>query len=237
MKVGNPLGIMPGVHQIRAFGARVTVLSDGDGTVLVDAGSRGSQGAISSGLEALGIPVDSVSLVAVTHYHPDHTGGLSRLLRATPAKIAAHSSEAAYISGEETAPSPFSNGLIATLARPIIRRLSGAPVDVDYFLEDGDRLPLDLEVRVVHTPGHTAGSICLYVPSKNLVIVGDALQYKRGRLGLPASHVTQDLGLAIQSLKKLLNLDIETICFSLFPALRRDAHASLTRLVDSQTAA
>lgn len=70
-----------------------------------------------------------------------------------------------------------------------------------------------------------------------LVIVGDALQYKRGRLGPPASHVTQNRDLAIESLKKLLAQDIETICFSHFPPLRRDSHASLTRLVDSQTAA
>ncbi len=164
MKLGNPIEIIPGVHQIRAIGAHVTVLSGGGKAVLVDVGARGSQEPISSGLEALGIPVESVSLVVLPHYHPDHTGGLSELLLTTPAKIAAHRSETGYISGEETAPSPFGNGLIATLARPFIRRLSGAPVDVDYFLEDGDLLTFDPEVRVIHTPEHTAGSICLYAP-------------------------------------------------------------------------
>jgi glyoxylase-like metal-dependent hydrolase (beta-lactamase superfamily II) len=237
VKLGNPIEIVPGVHQIRAIGARVTVLSDGDNAVLVDAGSRGSRGPISSGLDALGIALERVGLVVLTHYHPDHSGGLSRLVLATPAKVATHRLEAGIVSGEEPPPSPYRSGLIATLTRPVIGPLYGAPVDVDYTLEDGDRLPFDLEVRVVHTPGHTSGSICLYVPSKKLVIVGDALQYRRRRLGPPASSVTQDIDQAMESLKKLLPLDIETICFSHFPPLRLDAQASLRRLVEKQTAA
>ena len=155
MKLGNPIEIAPGVHQIRALGARVTVLSEGDNAVLVDAGSRGSHGPISSGLDALGIPMERVGLIVLTHYHPDHTGGLSKLVLAMSAKVATHRLEARILAGEEPAPSPYRTGLIATLTRPVMGPLYGAPVDVDYALEDGDRLPFDLEVRVVHTPGHT----------------------------------------------------------------------------------
>ena len=237
MKLGNPIKIMSGVHQIQAIGARVTVLSDGGNALLVDAGSIGSRGPITSGLEALCIPLERVGLVVLTHSHPDHTGGLSKLVLAMPAKVAAHRLEAGIVAGEEPAPSPFSNDLIAKLTRPVIGPLRGAPVGVDYALEDGDRLPFGLEVRVVHTPGHTSGSICLYVPSKKLVIVGDALEYRRGRLGPPAPSVTQDTDRAMESLKCLLPLDIETICFSHFPPLRHDAKASLRRLVVKQTAA
>jgi glyoxylase-like metal-dependent hydrolase (beta-lactamase superfamily II) len=104
------------------------------------------------------------------------------------------------------------------------------------MLEDGDSLPGAQDITVVHTPGHTAGSICLYVASKKLVIVGDALQYRLRKLGPPASAVTQDPSLALESIAKLMRLDIETICFSHFPPLRRNARDALRRLVEGRAA-
>ena len=236
MKLGTPIEVVSGVSQIWAIGARVTVLTDGDDTVLVDAGGRGSLGPISTGLDALGIPQDRMGLIVLTHYHPDHSGGLARLAQATSAKVATHRLEADIVAGKEPAPSPFRNGLLARVTRVFLGPLYSNPVDVDYLLEDGDRLPVGQEIVVVHTPGHTAGSICLYVASKRLAIVGDALQYRRRRLGPPASSVTQDGEQARESLKKLLPLDIETICFSHFPPLRRDARGSLRRLIEAKAA-
>ena len=227
---------MDGVHQVRAIGARVTVLHNGDEVVLVDTGSRGSTGPITSGLEALGISPDRIGLIVLTHYHPDHSGGLAKMVAATSASVAAHRLEAPILEGKETAPDPYRNGVIATLTRPVIERLYDSPVEVDHRLEDGDRLPGGQRIIVVHTPGHTAGSICLYLPSKRLVIVGDALQYRLRRLRPPASSVTQDGPQALESLKKLLPLDIETICFSHFPPLREDALGSLQRLVEREGA-
>ena len=88
---------------------------------------------------------------------------------------------------------------------------------------------------MVHTPGHTKGSICLEVTSRKVLIVGDALQHKGGRLSLPASAVTLDPEQAVESLKKLLHLDFDVICFSHFPALRRHARESLRELVEAQS--
>jgi len=234
MKFGGPIEIKTGMYQLRAIAARVTVLNDGGTTVVVDSGARGSLGAIAGGLGALGVTLEQVGLIVLTHYHPDHSGGLDRLARATSAKVAAHREDAGIISGDEPAPSPYGNRLIGGLARPVVASMYGAAVKVDHLLEDGDPLPYRDDVTVLHTPGHTAGSICLHLASQGVVIVGDALQYRLRRLGPPARSVTRDPGQAMRSLTKLLDLEFDTICFSHFPPLRGKAKAALERLLEEK---
>ena len=105
-------------------------------------------------------------------------------------------------------------------------------MEVDYILESEDTLPIPEEVRVVATPGHTPGSICLYVTSQKVLVVGDALRYTFGRLRLPAPSVTQDPWQARESLKKLTALDFEVLCFSHYPPLREKAEQALHQLID-----
>ena len=93
-------------------------------------------------------------------------------------------------------------------------------------------LPFAEEVRVVHTPGHTLGSITLFIPSKGAIVIGDALQYRMKRLSPPAARFTADMRLAEQSLAKLLELDFDMICFSHFPSLTENAHRELALLVE-----
>ena len=232
MKLGNPIAVAPGLHQLRAFGARVTVLSNGKDALLIDAGGRGSAALIVSGLKALRLRPEQVSTVVLTHHHPDHAGGLARVAEWTNARVAAHRLDAGVIGGVEHWPDPRKRGLVARVARSVVWALSSRPVTVDMQLEDGDVLPFAEEVRVVHAPGHTLGSIALFIPSKGVVIVGDALQYRMKRLSPPAARFTADMRLAHQSLAKLLTLDFDTICFSHFPALTENAHRELALLVE-----
>lgn len=232
MKLGNPIEVAPRLHQLRAFGARVTVLAAGADALLIDAGSRGSAALIVSGLKALRLRPEQVSTIAITHHHPDHAGGLARVAESTNARVAAHRLDAGVIGGTEQWPDPGARGLIAGVARSVVWALSSRPVTVDIQLEDGDMLPFEDEVRVVHTPGHTLGSICLFIPSKGAIVVGDALQYRMSRLGPPAEGFTADMRLAHESLAKLLTLDFDTICFSHFPPLTENAHRELELLVE-----
>lgn len=233
----NPVPIKDGVFQIRALGARVTVLVDGGDVLLVDAGLRGSSGVIARGLGAFGLSVGQVRRVVVTHAHPDHSGGLSELVAGREIAVAVHRLEADILEGRAPAPSPLQNALLATMARPIISRLMGGPVAIDDHLEDGDTLPFGTEVRVIHLPGHTPGSIGLYLPERRLLIPGDALQYKLGwRLSPPAPGVTQRPKEAMRSLERLLDLDFDTICFSHFPPMRDEPRKALRTLVQRHAA-
>ena len=120
---------------------------------------------------------------------------------------------------------------------PVVSRLMGSSVPVDDRLEDGDVIPFGTEVRVVHLPGHTEGSIALHLPYKGTTIVGDALQYKFARrLRPPAPGVTQLPEQAMRSVEKLLALDFDTICFSHFPPMRKEPREALRRLIQQHAA-
>ena len=232
MKLGNPIRVADGVCQIRAIGARVTVLFAGGEALLVDAGMRGSAGLIAGGLNALGISMEAVRSLVVTHYHPDHASGVAELVAGRSIAVMAHPLEAAVLAGRDVQPSPIRNRLVARMAAPVVDRISAGPLGVDVELEDGDVVPFPLRVQAIHLPGHTAGSIALYLPERRLVIMGDSLQYRWGlRLSPPAAAVTEDPEQAMASLEKLLALDFDAISFGHFPPMRIGAHAALRAML------
>ena len=104
---GNPIRIADGVFQLRAIGARVTVIAEAGDAILVDSGLPGSFRAINRGLLACGLSVDRISHIVATHAHPDHIGGLAELVAGTGIKVAVHEMEADVVEGSIPAPTPF----------------------------------------------------------------------------------------------------------------------------------
>lgn len=229
----GPISTGPGIYQIRAFGARVTVIASDNGPILVDTGIRGSAPMIDAGLQAANLSFPDIELIVVTHYHPDHSGGLSGASLRSGAKVAAHEIESALLNGEQPRPNPFVRPILSAVLGPLIMPMYGRPVEVDYRLRDGDPLPIHDGVRVVHTPGHTPGCISLLSQEHGWLLVGDALQHRCGRLGGPARYVTPDYPAARASIEKLLQYDFDSIWFSHFPPVRGDGKRRLARLVDS----
>ena len=236
MIFGKPIQATSGVFQFRALGARITVLVEDGRAILVDAGLQGSLIPITGGLKDLELSLDQIDTIVITHAHPDHCGGLGEVVAGRKIAVAAHRLDADIISGTKTPPNPLQNEFFAKMAEPVLPKLMGSLVPVDLSLEDGDLIPFGTEVRVVHLPGHTAGSIALHLPSKRVIIVGDALQYKFSRKLTPPSHrVTQDSEEALRSLEKLLDLDFDIICFSHFPPMRKNARAALREMIEEHT--
>ena len=236
MIFGKPIQVTHGVFQFRVLGARITVLIEDGRALLVDTGLQGSLLPITGGLKDLGLTLDQLDTVVISHAHPDHCGGLGELVAGMNIAVAAHRLDAGIISGTTAAPNPLRNEVLAKMAEPILPKLMGDPVTVDIQLEDGDIIPFGTEVRVVHLPGHTAGSIALHLPTKRIIIVGDAFQYKFSlKLIPPAEGVTQDPEEALRSLEKLLDLDFDIICFSHFPPMRKNPRVALRKMIEEYT--
>lgn len=207
--------VLPGLYQVRTRGSKAYLVLDKEIT-LIDAGSVGSGARILRALDELGRSPSEIKHIVITHYHLDHVGGLPEIQEYVSARTGVHLAEAPHVESDGPLPNPFQHPLLAKICEPYLRRNDPGAARVDVILDDGDELPVLGGMRVVHAPGHTAGSISLFFPNRGVLLVGDAMQYKFGRLMLPSRLFTQDMAQAADSVRKLAALDFETLCFSHF---------------------
>jgi glyoxylase-like metal-dependent hydrolase (beta-lactamase superfamily II) len=134
-----------------------------------------------------------IKYIVLTHGHVDHTGALSSVRDATAARIALHSADVRLLGDRAM-------GIMLGLDYP-------APPQPDMLLSDEDEIQAgDIRLSVIHTPGHTPGSICLL--GDEVVFTGDTLfNYGIGRSDLPGGN-GEELLKSIQS--RLLVLSDET---------------------------
>jgi glyoxylase-like metal-dependent hydrolase (beta-lactamase superfamily II) len=216
-----PLEIAPNVFEIRLQRVRAHLIAE-ETLTLIDTGLRGSSAPIDRAIAAIGRSPSELRRVVCTHGHFDHAGGA--------AELGARDGVEVLIHGADLANLPTT---LANVVRQPSRRLFVAltpPVPHATELRDGDVLPVLSGLRVVHVPGHTPGSICLYAPGPRLVFVGDALQARLGRVGFASRLYSDDWLGARASVKRLAELDVETIVFSHYPPWRDDANGLLRRL-------
>lgn len=137
-----------------------------------------------------------VTAIVVTHGHIDHVAGAQALRRATGAPV--------YMNAADQEQLDQLDWQASWLGMPPPER-----VEVDSELKDGDRLTVGpVELTVLHTPGHTRGSCCLWIPAEQKLIAGDTLfRDSIGRTDLPGGDSRRILA----SIKeKLLGLPEET---------------------------
>ena len=162
--------------------ANVYVVVTDDGLLLVDTGIPGSAGGICSFIEAMGRDLSEVRDIVLTHFDLDHVGSAAALKARTGARVSIHEADAPVLTGQQ---SPWGRMLVVR----VLYRLLVKPLTPDRLLQDGDTIG---GLRVVHTPGHTAGSIAL-VRDDGVVFSGDALlSDKRGTVIPPDLRLAQD---------------------------------------------
>jgi glyoxylase-like metal-dependent hydrolase (beta-lactamase superfamily II) len=113
--------------------------------------------------------------------------------------------------------------------REALERLE--PVGVDEHLEDGERLDIAGGIRVIFTPGHTPGHLSLYLERSKVLIAGDALRAERGSLNGPNPAMTLEMRTALQSLRTLADLEIDTIVCYHGGVVSEDANGQLRRVI------
>jgi glyoxylase-like metal-dependent hydrolase (beta-lactamase superfamily II) len=146
--------------------------------------------------------------------------------------VLAHASEVPFIDGSEL-PRFARPEILAQ--RPEMRAVAERfqPAHVDQELQDDTRLDLAGGVRVVFTPGHTPGHMCLYLERSKTLISGDALTASDGQLAGPNEGATQDMATASRSVQKLAALDVQTIVCYHGGVVSDDANGQLQRVAQA----
>ncbi len=204
------LSVIPGVYQI-TVGSFVNVfLLIGDRLTLIDTGFFGNTREIIKSIESLNYRVKDIDLIIITHNHPDHIAGLHTLKKLSGAKVAAP-----YI--DIISPPKNPKWLPKISGLPLVSRFRhifyALPEDIDILLKGRETFDILGGLDIINTPGHTLGSISLYFGEKKLLIVGDALAKHKDRIDPPLPNMSADNSQALESIQKLANLDINTICF------------------------
>lgn len=144
-------------------------LIHGDKICLIDSGVASSERFIFDYIRDMGLQPEEISLLTLTHSHPDHIGSAKVIKEASGCSVAAPLSEKAWIEDVD----------LQFRERPVpgFHSLVGGSVSVDRALRDGDILDLGdgLSLEVIYTPGHSEGSISLWLSEQGVLFSGDAI--------------------------------------------------------------
>ena len=223
--------LFKGIWGTGVWGANVFLLADSNLT-LVDTGFKGRSRQILKEVRQLGYSPSDIVNIVITHHHADHIGSLAALKKITGASVFAHPADAPYIDGRLPQPGPARPGWLDKALAPLYKLGVTTPVAVDVLINDGDELPVLGGTKILHTPGHTPGSISLFLPEERLVIAGDVLA-NRFRLGLPSKAFTVDIAQEINAIKRVASLDFDVIGFGHGSPLLHEARPAITNFVET----
>ena len=136
---------------------------------LIDTGVADSFSVIEAYLTNQGRDSKEVASILLTHSHPDHIGSAKKFKEISGCKVYAHPAEKHWI---EDVDLQFSQRPV-----PGFQKMVGGSVKVDQEITDNSFIHLedDLKLRCIHTPGHSAGSVCFYFENEKILISGDAI--------------------------------------------------------------
>jgi glyoxylase-like metal-dependent hydrolase (beta-lactamase superfamily II) len=176
------------------------VLVRGKEAAVVDTGTPNNASKIVDVIRTAGLGWDAVHHVILTHYHPDHIGSVGEVLAAAP--------KATAYAGTADIPQIKS-------PRPL------------KAVGDNDEV---FGLRVIATPGHTPGHVCVFDPAGSLLILGDAMNNIDSKLGGPNPQYTADMAQAHQSVKKIAKLTFQRAVFGHGESIDKGASQAIAKL-------
>ncbi|MAE83719.1 MAG: hypothetical protein CMB80_13350 [Flammeovirgaceae bacterium] len=206
-----PITIWP-KHMINCF-----VIKADKGLVLVDTGVPGSSKKIFQEIENHGYKPSDIQLIVVTHGHMDHFGSVGEINQKLQVPVLGHLKDTPFFEkGEANVDSMKPNKLWAYLFKRAVKSLRTIPFRPNIIM-DGEEYDLGdwiAGAKILHTPGHTAGSISVILPNNEAIImdmmatgVGLGGVMMHSRVKHPAFH--DNLIQLKRSFDKILQYDLD----------------------------
>jgi hydroxyacylglutathione hydrolase len=207
------------VVQPVGFGhANVFLIRTGDGYILVDAGMPGDPETLDEVFATAGVDPSTIELILVTHGHMDHMGLTAYAKEITGAQVLCHQSLAGKLAGGEIEDSVAQNmmGRFINFMAGIQALTGGGDIEAvqaDILVDDSfDLSEYGISGRVIHTPGHSQGSLSIVLDNGE-TLIGDMVRDEgAGEIGPGMFY--EDKGALVASLEEVVRLDSRTIYLS-----------------------
>jgi glyoxylase-like metal-dependent hydrolase (beta-lactamase superfamily II) len=208
--------IADGLHRIGPGLVSCYLLEEAGNVTIVDAGMPGLFSDLVDELAAMGRGLGDVRALILTHGHSDHIGFAERLRRERNVPVSVHELDAAMARGEDkggqrsagpTKPLPLLRFLWFGVRKGALRTPT---IGVVSTFGDGATLDVPGSPRVILVPGHSPGSAALHVPSRDALLVGDALATESvasGATGPMIAPFSADPAQALASLDRLEGIE------------------------------
>ena len=214
MGYGSGMQLAPSLHRIGSDLVNVYLVEGEGGLTLIDAGMPGHWRELETELRRLGRSIDEIRGVVLTHGDTDHVGFSDRLRRQHGVPVYVHEADAARARGEVKKDVKMGKVRFVPFVRFMLygaRRggLRIPPLAEVRTFADGAVLDLPGRPEIIHLPGHSPGSVAVWVPAIEAVFVGDALttgDVLTGETGPRPAPFTIDRRQALESLSRLEEL-------------------------------
>ena len=195
--------IVEGIHQVDGINANVYLVEDGEKLILIDTGLPRNDKKITKYIEGLGRKPTDVSTIVLTHFHIDHVGSAKKMKELTNAKVAVHELDADYVAGKKAPPKPKN-----LMFKALSSVFKAAPVEPELLLKDNDKVG---RLIVIHTPGHSEGSISLLDAERKVMFAGDAIRFMNGKIMGSPEQFTLDMDKEKDSIRKISTFDFDIL--------------------------
>lgn len=223
------IGILPRLWFVRFPAGHAYLWHDPGGLTLIDTGLPGSGPMLAEAIRQIGHRPADLRRVVLTHFHRDHVGAAADIAGWGEVEVLASRADAPFIRAGADGPTPD----LADWERPIYDQVMSqlpaqqvVPPRVDREIADGDELGFGEGAVAVAVPGHTPGSVAVYLHRHEVLFTGDAVARRPdGEVICGAFNV--DRTQAADSLRRLAALDVTVACFGHGEPLTSDAAAGL----------
>lgn len=208
--------IADGLHRIGSDYVNSYLIVDGDDVTIIDAGLPKYWKTLESELAALGLTLDNVRALILTHGDSDHIGFAGRLYREKGIAAYVHAADAdrarLTVKKPNSGWGPVKVGPLAGFLWYSARHggLRIRPAEELQTLASDGVLDVPGAPRIIHTPGHTPGSVTVHVPAVDALFLGDTMTTRNvltGATGPKPAPFTLDSHQAIESLAAIEDVD------------------------------